>query len=282
MRFGQIEIHTLTDGLFRLDGGAMFGIVPKPLWEKTNPPDEKNRIRMNLGVLLIKAQGKNILVDTGAGGKLEPKWQEIYALQRKPCLEESLAKLRLAPNDIDIVINTHLHFDHAGGNTFKKMDGQIAPTFPKARYFVQKGEWDWANTRHERTQYAYMKDDFSPLERSGRLVLLKGDEEIVRGVRALVTPGHTEHHQCVAIESEGRKAIYLADLIPMVAHLPYPYVMGYDLYPLKTLETKKKILQLAHNEHWLLIFQHDPDIPMGYLKKMDGKLSLEAVRDTAD
>ncbi len=280
MKFGRFEIYNLTDGLFRLDGGAMFGIVPKPLWEKTNPPDEKNRIRMNLGVLLIKAHGKNILVDTGAGGKIEPKWQEIYALQRKPSLEESLAKLRLTPHDIDIVINTHLHFDHAGGNTFKNIDGQIIPTFPKARYFVQKGEWDWAHTQHERTQYAYMKDDFAPLERSSRLTLLKGDEEIVDGVQALVTPGHTEHHQCVTIESEGRKAIFLADLIPMVAHLPYSYIMGYDLFPLKTLETKKKILQPAHDGHWLLIFQHDPDTPMGYLKKSDGKFSLETVHET--
>lgn len=282
MRIGRFEIYNLTDGLFRLDGGAMFGIVPRPLWEKTNPPDERNRIRMNLGVLLIKAHGKNILVDTGAGGKLDPKWQEIYALQRKPSLEQSLAKLRLTPNEIDIVINTHLHFDHAGGNTLRNLDGQIIPTFPRARYFVQKGEWDWAHTQHERTQYAYMRDDFSPLERSGRLALLKGDEEIVNGVRVLVTPGHTEHHQCVTIESEGRKAIFLADLIPMAAHLPYPYIMGYDLFPLKTLETKKKILQQAHDGRWLLIFQHDPDIPMGYLKNTDGKLSLETVRDTTD
>jgi glyoxylase-like metal-dependent hydrolase (beta-lactamase superfamily II) len=282
MRFGRIEIHTLTDGLFRLDGGAMFGIVPRPLWEKTNPPDERNRIRMNLGVLLIRAHGKNILVDTGAGGKLEPKWQEIYALQRKPSLEESLAQLRLTPNEIDIVINTHLHFDHAGGNTLRNLDGRIIPTFPRARYFVQKGEWDWAHTQHERTRYAYFKDDFRPLERSGRLAFLNGDEEILEGIRVLVTPGHTEHHQCVTIESENRKAIFLADLIPMVAHLPYPYIMGYDLFPLKTLETKKKILQQAHDGHWLLIFQHDPAVPMGYLKTMDGKLSLEAVCDATD
>jgi len=280
MRLGQIEIHMLTDGLFRLDGGSMFGIVPKPLWEKTNPPDEKNRIRMNLGVLLIRANGKNILVDTGAGGKLDSKWRGIYALPEAPGLEAALAKLRLTPDDIDIVINTHLHFDHAGGNTFKRLDGQIVPLFSNARYFVQKGEWDWANTQHERTQYAYFKDDFTPLERSGRLTLLKGDEEIVRGVCALVAPGHTEHHQCVTIESENRKAIFLGDLIPMTAHLPYPYIMGYDLFPLRTLETKKKILQQAQDGHWILIFQHDPEISMGTLKTTDGKLSLEVVHDT--
>jgi len=281
MKLGRFEIFNLTDGLFRLDGGAMFGIVPRPLWEKTNPPDDRNRIRMNLGVLLIRAHGKNILIDTGAGGKLDSKWQDIYALQRKPSLEESLAKLRLAAADIDIVINTHLHFDHAGGNTLKNLQGQIVPTFPKARYFVQKGEWDWAHTKHERTQFAYLKDDFSPLERNGRLTLLNGDEEIVNGVKVLVTPGHTEHHQCAFVESEGRKAIFLADLIPMVAHLPYPYIMGYDLFPLKTLETKKKILRQAYDEHWLLIFQHDPDTQMGYLKKTEDRYTLEAVHDTA-
>jgi len=282
MRIGRFEIYPLTDGLFRLDGGAMFGIVPRPLWEKTNPPDERNRIRMNLGTLLIKAHGKNILVDTGAGGKLDPKWQDIYALQRKPSLEESLARLRLTPGDIDIVINTHLHFDHAGGNTFRNLQGEIVPTFTNARYFVQKGEWDWAHTQHDRTQFAYTKDDFAPIERSGRLALLNGDEEIVNGVRALVTPGHTEHHQCVTIESEGRKAIFLGDLIPMAAHLPYLYIMGYDLFPLKTLENKKKILRQAHDGRWLLIFQHDPDTPMGYLKKTDDRFTLEAVRETAD
>lgn len=281
MYFGQVEIYPLTDGLFRLDGGAMFGIVPRPLWEKTNPPDERNRIRMNLGVLLIRARGKNILVDTGAGGKLDAKWGEIYALQRKPSLEESLGNLQMTVNDVDIVINTHLHFDHAGGNTFRNTRGEIAPVFPKARYFVQKGEWDWAHTKHERTQFAYNKDDFSPLERSGRLTLLNGDEEIVQGVRVLVTPGHTEYHQCVFVESEGRKAIFLADLIPMVSHLPYPYIMGYDLFPVKTLETKKRILPLAHAERWLLIFQHDPDTPMGYLKKTGDRYALEAVHDAA-
>lgn len=282
MKLGRFEIHNLTDGEFRLDGGAMFGIVPRAIWEKTNPPDERNRIRMNLGVLLIRAEGKNILVDTGAGGKLNDKWRAIYALHRTPSLEESLARHRLTPNDIDIVINTHLHFDHAGGNTHRNDQGQVAPTFPRARYFIQKGEWDWANTRHERTQYAYFKDDFASLERSGRLTLLNGDEEISKGVRVLVTPGHTEHHQCAWVESEGRKAIFLGDLIPTVSHLPYPYIMGYDLFPLKTLETKKKLLQQAHDERWLLIFQHDPEVAMGYLKTVNGTFALDVVRDKID
>jgi glyoxylase-like metal-dependent hydrolase (beta-lactamase superfamily II) len=279
MRFGEMDIYPLTDGLFRLDGGAMFGIVPRPLWERTNPPDELNRIRMNLGVLLVRADGKNILVDTGAGGKLDPKWQKIYALHRKPDLAQSLGRLRLAPDDIDIVINTHLHFDHAGGNTLSDVQGRIVPTFPNARYFIQKGEWDWAHSKHERTEVAYFRDDFSPLAKSGRLALLSGDDEISKGVRVLVTPGHTEHHQCVLVESEGGKALFLGDLVPMVSHLPYPYIMGYDLYPLRTLATKKRILQQAYDEHWLLIFQHDPDTPMGYLRKAEDRFTLEAVHD---
>ncbi len=279
MKLGRFEIYNLTDGLFRLDGGSMFGIVPKAIWEKSNPPDDRNRIRMNLGVLLVQAQGKNILVDTGAGGKLDAKWADIYALDRKPSLEESLKRLRLSPDDIDIVINTHLHFDHAGGNTIRNLKGQVIPAFPKARYFIQRGEWDWARTPHERTRYAYFPEDFSSLQNNPRLALIEGDTEILPGIRTLVTPGHTEYHQCVLVESEGAKAIFLGDLIPMVSHLPAPYVMGYDLYPLKTLETKKRILDRAHDERWLLLFQHDPDVSMGYLKKADGKLTLEAVRD---
>jgi len=279
MRFGQIDFHVLTDGQFRLDGGAMFGIVPRPLWEKTNPPDERNRIRMNLGVLLIQTQGKNILVDTGAGGKLEPKWKEIYALRRKPSLEESLEGRRLSPDDIDIVINTHLHFDHAGGNTLRNEAGLIVPAFPNARCFIQKGEWGWARTKHERTEHAYFQSDFSPLEGTGKLTLLTGDEEIAKGVRVVVTPGHTDYHQCVLIESGTEKAFFLGDLVPMVSHLPLLYIMGYDLFPLKTLETKKIILQRAFDEHWLLIFQHDPGAPMGYLREAGGLFSLDTVRE---
>ena len=279
MRLGRFEIFALTDGRFRLDGGAMFGIVPKPLWEKTHPPDQRNRILMNLGVLLIKAHGKNILVDSGAGAKLPPKWQDIYAVEHTPSLIESLARLKLAPSDIDIVINTHLHFDHAGGNTIQNHQGLILPAFSKARYFIQKGEWDWARTSHERTRFAYMKEDFEPLEKSGQIVFLGGDEEIQKGVRVIKTPGHTEHHQCVLVEAEGQKAIFLGDLIPMASHIPYSYIMGYDLYPLMTLETKKKILEQAHRERWLLIFQHDPRISMGYLKQTDGKFSVEPLRE---
>jgi len=276
-----MDIFSLSDGLFRLDGGAMFGIVPRPLWERTNPPDELNRIRMNLGVLLIRADGKNILVDTGAGGKLDAKWQKIYALQRKPDLVQSLGRLRLTPDDIDIVINTHLHFDHAGGNTLRDDQGRFVPAFPNARYFIQKGEWDWAHSKHERAEAAYFRRDFSPLEKSGRLALLSGDDEISEGVRVLVTPGHTEHHQCVLVESDQQKALFLGDLIPMVSHLPYPYIMGYDLYPMRTLETKKRVLGQAYDEHWLLIFQHDPDISMGYLRKAEDRFTLEAVHDAA-
>lgn len=283
MRLGQFEIYALTDGWFRLDGGAMFGIVPKPLWERTHPPDQRNRIIMNLGVLLIKAHGKNILVDSGAGDKLDPKWQDIYAIEHKPSLIESLERVRLTPSDIDIVINTHLHFDHAGGNTIKNHEGQILPVFPKARYFIQKGEWGWARTDHERTRYAYMKEDFEPLEKSGQIVFLEGDEEIEKGIKAIKTPGHTEHHQCVLIEWEGEKAIFLGDLIPMVSHIPYAYIMGYDLFPLTTMETKKRVIEQAYREHWLLIFQHDPKVKMGYLKQSasggDGKFSVEPVRE---
>ncbi|HLG22369.1 MAG TPA: MBL fold metallo-hydrolase [Candidatus Manganitrophaceae bacterium] len=279
MKLGQFEIYPLTDGAFRLDGGAMFGVVPKVLWEKHHPPDDRNRIQLELGVLLIKAHGMNILVDTGIGNKGDAKFNEIYKVERRPSIEESLSKLHLFPADIDLVINTHFHFDHAGGNTKRDDRGHIHPTFPKATYFIQKGEWEFANAPNERTRGSYLLENYEVLPKEGRLELLEGDSEILKGISVVRTPGHTEHHQSIFIESNGQKALFFGDLIPTAAHLPLPYIMGYDLFPLTTLETKRKLLEQAMEEHWLLIFQHDPKIRMGYLKKSEGRPLLEEVRN---
>jgi len=277
MKLGQIEIFPLTDGTLRLDGGAMFGVVPKVLWEKHHPADDRNRIQLELGVLLIQAQGFHILVDTGIGNKGDAKFNEIYGVARKPSIEESLSKHRLKPEDIGMVINTHFHFDHAGGNTKQDADGHIHLSFPNASYFVQKGEWEAANDLNERTQGSYLPENFELLPKKGRLNLLEGDSEILKGISVIRTPGHTAHHQAVFVESGGQKAIFLGDLIPTAAHLPLPYIMGYDLFPLTTLETKRAILEQAYEEHWLLIFQHDPKVRMAYLKKEKGRFKLETV-----
>ncbi len=279
MKLGAFEIYPLTDGMLRLDGGAMFGVVPKTVWEKHHPADSQNRIQLELGVLLIKAQGKNILVDTGIGNKCSDKFNKIYGVERRPSIEESLLKCGLSADDIDLVINTHFHFDHAGGNTRLDDNGQIHPTFSKASYFIQKGEWEAAKAPNERTKASYLLENYEVLTDQACLNLLEGDSEILKGISVIRTPGHTAHHQAVLIESQGQKAVFLGDLIPTASHIPLPYIMGYDLFPLTTLETKRTLLEQAFEEHWLLIFQHDPKVRMGYLKQVENRFLLEEVPD---
>lgn len=277
MKLGRFEIYPITDGVLHLDGGAMFGVVPKTIWEKHHPPDGKNRIRLELGALLIKAQGYHILVDTGIGNKCSAKFCDIYGIERRPTIESSLQKHNVSSDDIALVINTHFHFDHAGGNTRKDASGRIYPTFSKASYFIQKGEWEAAMSPNERTKGSYLLENYEVLPDKASLTLLDGDAEILPGISVMRTPGHTAHHQAIFIESEGQKAIFLGDLIPTVTHIPLPYIMGYDLFPLTTLETKRALLEQAYEEHWLLIFQHDPNIRMGYLKRVSGHFFLQEV-----
>ena len=275
MRFGDFELYIVRDGFIRLDGGLMFGIVPKVLWEKTNPPDERNRILLSLHCLLIKTPKYNILVDTGAGDKNDKKFCEVYGIERRPTLVESLREHGLSPEDIDIVINTHLHFDHAGGDTTLK-DGKIIPTFPSAKYIVSKEEWENASNPNERTRASYHQEDFKPLFNFNRIEFVSGEKiEVEPGIFLWRTGGHTEYHQCVRIESQGQIALFLADLIPTVSHLSYPYIAGIDLYPLETLERKKEILPKALEERWLLIFEHDPKVGMGYLKSLGKRPVIE-------
>ena len=255
----------------------MFGIVPRVVWEKLHPPDNKNRIRLALGVLLVKAHGRNILVDTGIGNKGDVKFCERFAVDRTPSIEQSLAKNHLTPNDIQIVINTHLHLDHAGGNTRKDSQDRILPTFPKAKYYIQRREWESALHPDERTQGSYRQEDFIILKEKGQIEFLEGDARILEGIGVIETPGHTEHHQSALVKSEGKSALFLGDFIPTVSHIPYPYIMGYDVFPLTTLATKKRILAQAYEEHWLLIFQHDPMLRMGYLKEIKGQFVVEEV-----
>ncbi len=274
MQLAKFTLENITDGRFWLDGGAMFGAVPKILWNKLNPADEMNRIELALNCLLIQTPRKNILIDTGLGEKIDEKFKEMYRLERTATLLESLGTVCLKPEDIDFVINTHLHFDHCGGNTIKK-DDKLVPTFPKAKYVVQRNEWYEATHPNERTKASYLKENFLPIEQAGQLMLVDGDKEITPGIKVINTNGHTQGHQSVLIESEGKKAIYFGDLIPTASHIRLPYLMGYDLYPLELLETKKKILTQAIKENWLLIFEHDPKIIFAYLTKENGRTILK-------
>ena len=272
---GQLDIYGLRDGFFFLDGGAMFGVVPKTLWEKKFPADEKNRIKLALNSILIKTVKELILVETGIGGDLDPKFYDYYSVERKPGLVLSLEKLGHKAEDIDFVINTHLHFDHCGGNTYKDEKGEDVPTFSKARYIIQKGEWEYALHPSERDKPSYLEQNFLPLEKHGLLQLADGNKQISEGVDVIVVPGHTSRHQCVKVSSEGKVFFFLGDLVPTSAHVGLSYIMSYDLSPQETLENKKRYFDLAIVEDWILAFNHDPEHFFGKIKKVNNKYTFE-------
>ncbi len=274
-KIGDLTVHAIQAGGQKLDGGAMFGVVPKPLWERKIPADDRNRIQLGMRCLLIEHQSGLILIDTGTGNKENEKFKDIYGIEnegaeRGTLLEDGLRELGVAPSDIGIVINTHLHFDHAGGNTRLRDDGSLEISFPKARYFVKRGEYDYAMHPNERTAASYFDRNYTPLEAAGKLELIAREKDIVKGIRVIPTPGHTPFHQSVLIESAGERAFYLGDMIPTHAHLPLPWIMGYDVEPLVTLEAKRRILKQAVDEQWLLIFEHDAAVPWGRAEH-DGK-----------
>jgi glyoxylase-like metal-dependent hydrolase (beta-lactamase superfamily II) len=274
---GSIRVHALEAGVQQLDGGAMFGIVPKPLWEKRIPADARNRIPLAMRCLLVEAPNALVLVDTGLGNKENEKFHEIYGVSNKgdpTRLEDAIRHAGFEPPDIDIVVNTHLHFDHAGGNTFVDDEDRVHPSFPGARHVVQRGELDFAGALNERIQASYLPDNHIPITRAHLWDLVDGDTEITKGVRVMPTPGHTPFHQSVAIESDGAVACYLADVCPTSAHLPLPWIMGYDLEPLVTLESKRGLWKRAKEGDWLLIFEHDPRVPWGRLDPDSDRATL--------
>ena len=274
IRLGALELVTLSDGFFALDGGAMFGVVPKPLWERVSPPDARNRIRLAMRPVLVRG-AQTLLIDAGAGDKLDAKAAGIYALDRERTLQHSLDETGIAPDDIDIVVASHLHFDHAGGFTVRGADGRAAPRFPRARHVVRRTEWEDALAPHERNRASYFEENYVPLQEAGLLMLADDDQEVVPGVRLRRTGGHTRGHQIITIESGGQTAVFAADLIPTTAHVPEAWIMAYDLYPMDTLAFKRAFLREAAEREYLIFFEHDPAVAAGYIRFKDGRPIVE-------
>jgi len=275
LTLGNFELSIFSDGTYPLDGGAFFGVVPKIMWSRKLPADEKNYVTAGLNSLLIHTEhprtGKqNVLVETGMGNKLSERMVKFYGQPAQ--LLANLAAAGIAPEDIDIVINTHLHFDHCGWNTVRNnKDGKIVATFPRAKYYAPEGEWQYARRPSERDAISYIPDNYDSLVQSGQMTLLKGGEEIVPGISVKTFPGHTAHMQAVLVESGGRTACYISDLIPTTAHVDLTWGMSFDLYPLQTIESKKQYYGKAIPEKWLTVFTHDAKIPWAYLEKDDSE-----------
>jgi len=258
---GDFELTAVSDGCYVADGGAFFGVVPKTLWERKVKADALNRVKVSCNSLVVRTGEKTLLIETGIGNKLAEKMKGIFQSEEK--LLENLHAAGLAPDDIDIVINSHLHFDHCGWNTVYK-NGTAVATFPKAKYFAPEGEWRHGTLQLERDRVSYISDNYDPLIQRGQMQLLTGDCEIVPGISVAVYPGHTRNMMAVCICSGGKTACYISDLIPTTWHLDVTWVMAYDLFPLETIENRKKYYARAVPERWLTIFTHDPEIPWVY------------------
>jgi glyoxylase-like metal-dependent hydrolase (beta-lactamase superfamily II) len=283
---GGLRCHTLEAGLQRLDGGAMFGVVPRTLWRTRIEPDDRNRIPLAMRCVLIEHSEGLVLVDTGLGNKEDSKFLDIYGVENQGLegatqLEDALASTGFLPKDVKWVVNTHLHFDHAGGNT--TMDPElendprrhVRPAFPNATYVVQRGELEFARHTNERTRASYLPHNFEPIAVANRWRLLDGDTEVLPGISVRVTPGHVPYHQVIVLEDGGETAVFVGDLFPTTAHLPLPWIMGYDLEPLRTLESKRALLADAIAGGWRLIFEHDPRVAMGVPVQQGKNVALE-------
>ena len=273
-RLGALELVSLSDGFFRLDGGAMFGVVPRTLWAKRLPPDDRNRVTLGLRPLLVIGE-RTLLIDAGCGDKMSAKSADIYGVDRRYHLDHALAEAGVAAADVDLVLASHLHFDHVGGFTARGEDGRVVPRFPNARYLVHRGEWHDATHPHERNRASYLQENFIPLAEAGVVDFLDDDAEVMPGVRLRRSGGHTAHHQVVTIASHDETAVFTADMFPTSVHIPEAWLMGYDLYPMDTLAFKKRFVQEAVEREHLIFFEHDPALAAGRLREADGQRHVE-------
>ncbi len=278
MRLGRFQIEIFSDGTFKLDGGSMFGVVPKVLWERAKPADERNRITMDMNCLLIRdGNGHVIVVETGAGPKLSERQRDVFGIDHPPALLDELATRGVRPDEVTLVVNTHLHFDHAGGNTYRDGD-RVVPTFPRATYVFQRVEWLDATHPNERTRASYYADDFAPLEAAGKLDLVDDAVEILPGIRLDRIQGHTRGTQTVRVTDRGTTVFFSSDFMPDRHHLPLPWIPAFDLFPLDTLEAKRTFLARAVGEDWIVAFTHD--VPrFGRIRADDGKHRFEEIAD---
>jgi glyoxylase-like metal-dependent hydrolase (beta-lactamase superfamily II) len=264
LTLGSFELIAVSDGIYSLDGGAFFGVVPKTLWSKRVKADEQNHVPAGLNSIVVRTGDHTVLIETGIGNKMPERLVKIYGQPAK--LLDSLSSAGFTPEDFDIVINTHLHFDHCGWNTVRQ-GGKFVPTFPRAKYYVQEGEWQHGRRQLERDAISYISENYDPLIASGKMQLLRGDQEIIPGISVKIFPGHTRHMQAVIIRSGGHTACYISDLIPTTAHLDLNWVMAFDLFPLETIESRKQYYSQAVTEKWLTMFTHDPNLPWAYVEK---------------
>lgn len=290
MQFGDYRVEVVPDTEFRLDGGAMFGVVPRVLWERVCPPDERNRVRLNMNCVFVDTGEKRILIETGIGEKWSPKEIEMYGIFReKPFAKTLFEKTGCRPEEITIVVNTHLHFDHAGGNTIgphaarvRTADAReprsVRPQFPNARYLVSRSEYEHAENPHERDRASYLPENWRPVQESGQLELIPDDYEVLPGLTTQIVRGHSETMQTWRLDRGGKTLYGFADLIPTVHHIPPAWVMGYDLYPVETMNFKKHILPQAANEGWFCLFYHDLEHPLCTVAAVDGKIQAIPVR----
>jgi len=278
MNLGDYRVEIVPDCEFRLDGGAMFGVVPRNLWSRTFPPDEQNRIRMNMNCVFIDTGSEKVLIETGIGDKWAEKHVGMYGIDRKRSLDKSLQAIAgVKASEITIVINTHLHFDHAGGNTKHDESGSLVPTFPNARYFISRAEHEHAESPSDRDRASYLVENWRPLKASGQVELKDAEYEVLPGLRMQTYAGHNRSMQCWRLDRGGQTLFGFADLVPTRAHVPFAWIMGYDLYPVETLEAKKKLLPQAAREGWTCLFYHDPDQPLGRIVEAAGKLRAVAL-----